>query len=93
MRRVLADIEATTPYRPAMRVEFADDWPSSVVCLGLIDGRTGRAIVVRPSEGVEHAAVLLADEMSEEVSEALAEDHRLTEAASWPPCPSHGHAL
>lgn len=31
--------------------------------------------------------------MSEEVSGALARDHRLEAAALWPPCPSHAHSL
>jgi hypothetical protein len=93
MQRVLADVEATTPHHPTMRLEDGDDWPRSVVCWGFIDSVTGRAIVVRPAEGEERAAALLADEMSEEVSEALARDHRLHSAATWPPCPRHHHSL
>ena len=68
MRRVVADIESTTPYRPTMRLEFGDDWPWTVVCWCFIDPLTGRAIVVRSSDGAERVVVLLADEMSEEVS-------------------------
>ena len=93
MRRVLADIESTTPYRPTMRLEFGDDWPWTVVCWCFIDPLTGRAIVVRSSDGAERVVVLLADEMSEEVSVALARDHRLSEAATWPRCPRHEHSL
>ena len=93
MRRVLADIDATTPYRPTMRFEDGDDWPRTVVCWGLLDAVTGVGITVHPAEGEERIAALLADEMSEEVSEALARDHRLDEAASWPRCPLHPHSL
>lgn len=93
MRRVLDDIDATTPYRPTMRLEDGDDWPGTIECWGFLDTRSGRAVMVRPSEGEERVAVLLADEMSEEVSEALAGDHRLGEAATWPTCPRHPHSL
>lgn len=93
MRRVLADIDATTPYRPTTRLDDGDDWPHTVECWGFLDDITGRAIYVRPAEGEERAAALLADEMSEEVSEALARDHRLDDAATWPPCPLHHHSL
>jgi len=93
MRRVLADIDATTPYRSTMQIEEGDDWPTTVVCWGFLDSVTGRATAVHPAEGEEQAAALLADEMSEEVSEALAGDHRLDDAATWPPCPLHPHSL
>ena len=32
MRRVLDDIDATTPYWPTMRLEGGDDWPSTIKC-------------------------------------------------------------
>ena len=93
MRRVLDDIDATTPYRPTMRLEDGDDWPSTIECWGFLDTRSGRAVTVQPSEGEERVTTLLTDEMSEEVSEALARDHRLDEAATWPTCPGHPHSL
>ncbi len=46
-----------------------------------------------PSEGEERLTALLALEMSEEVAEASALDHRLNETASWPNCPVHPHSL
>jgi hypothetical protein len=76
-----------------MRFEDGDNWPSTVLCWGFLDAITGRAISVHPAEGEERAAALLADEMSAEVSEALARDHRLEEAAMWPICPLHPHSL
>lgn len=93
MRRVLADIDATTPYRSTMQIDEGDDWPTTVLCWGFLDSVTGRATAVHPPEGEEQAAALLADAMSEEVSEALARDHRLDDAATWPPCPLHPHSL
>jgi hypothetical protein len=73
-----------------MRFEDGDDWPSTIECWGFLDP-VERAVMVHPSDGEERAAALLADEMSEEVSEALARDHRLGDAATWPPCPHHPH--
>jgi hypothetical protein len=93
MQRVLDDINATTPYRATMRLVEGEDWPSAIECWGFLDSPAGRAVVVQPSDGEERAAALLADEMSEEVSEALARDHRLSDAATWPPCPRHPHSL
>ena len=93
MRRVLADIDTTTPYRPTMRIDEGDEWPLTVVCWGFIDSATGRAIVVDPAEGEEHAAALLADEMSEEVPRHSLETTGSPKPPTWPHCPRHEHAL
>ncbi|MCA1703813.1 MAG: hypothetical protein LC808_11330 [Actinobacteria bacterium] len=69
MRRVLEDIDATTPFRRTMSLEYDGDWPRSITCWGFIDNR-GRGVTVCPGDGEEHLTVVLADEMSEEVSES-----------------------
>ncbi len=90
-RRVADDIRNTALGSVVVTTEEGEQ-PGDVIVWFHHEGG-GRGISVDPSYGEEDLAVLLADELSEEVGETLAEQGDLEGARTWPRCPRHDHSL
>jgi hypothetical protein len=86
--RVKADIERTTGLNWEYRLERLPD--GSYHCF---QPTGGEIPTISPGEDVEAATVEIAECHSGEVSEHLAEQHRLDEARVWPRCPEHEHSM
>jgi hypothetical protein len=86
VRRVDRDVMATTS-RPT-RCRVYGPGPDGEYFVG-----DGPMATFLPGQDREEFLARLADELSEAVSEDLANRGDLSLAQSWPPCPEHGHSL
>src|SRR3954447_7213000 len=72
LRRVLADVAATTPLRPDIAVDFTEEMPYR------FEDRHWSSLL--RTEDPEEASVQLADHVQDDVLEEL-------RGPAWPPCP------